>query len=87
MASEAGWLGKLQSINQSIFSMPKPDITTACFKDSDNTCRILDGQKVFEPSAGVLPTTGWLIANRPTTALVLGLLSLGFVAVIWKVML
>ena len=67
--------------------MSNPDITTAYFKDSDNTCRILDGQQVFEPSAGILPITGWLIADRPTTALVLGLLSLGFVAVTWKVML
>lgn len=72
MVSEAGWLEKFQSINQSIFSMPT---------------ELLDGRKVFEPSIGVLPTTGWLIANRPITALVLGLLSLGFVAVTWKVML
>ena len=87
MASEAGWLGSTQSINQSIFSMPTPGLTTAYFKTSDNICRILDGQKVFEPSIGVLPTTGWLIANRPVIALVLGLLSLGIVAVTWKVML
>ena len=87
MLSEAGWLGKVQFINQSILSMPNPDLTTAYFKASDNLCRILEGQKVFEPSVAVFPTTGWLIANRPITALVLGLLSLGFVAVTWKVML
>ena len=87
MASEAGWLGSIQSINQSIFSMSTPDLTTAYFKAPDNMCRILDGQKVFEPSVGVLPTTGWLIANRPTTAMVLGLLSLSFVVMTWKVML
>ena len=86
MASEAGWLGSIQSINQSIFSMPTPDLTTAYFKTPDNICRILDGQKVFKPSIGVRPTTGWLVANRPVTALVLGLLSLGFVAITWKVM-
>ena len=87
MASEGGWLGSIQSINQSIFSKPTQDLTTAYFKTSDNICRILNGQKVSEPSIGVLPTTGWLIANRPVTALVLGLLSLGFAAVTWKVIL
>ena len=66
--------------------MPNPGLTTAYFKASDNICRILDGQKVFEPSVGVLPTTGWLIFNRPITALLLGLLSLGLLAITWKVM-
>ena len=86
MASEAGGPGKLQSINQSIFSIPNPGLTTAYFKATDNICGILDGQKVFESSVGVLPTTGWLISDRPITALLLGLLSLGLVAITWKVM-
>ena len=66
--------------------MPNPGLTTAYFKASENICRILDGQKVFEPSFRVLPITGWLISNRPVTALLLGLLSLGLVAITWKVM-
>ena len=87
MASEAGWLREGQSINHSIFSMPNPDLKTTYFEASDHTCRILDGQKVFQPSVGVLSTTAWLITNRPITAVVLSLLSLCFLAVIWKVML
>ena len=87
MVSEAGWLGKHQYINQSIFSMPNPDLKTAYFQASNHVCSILDGQKIFQASAGVLPATGWLIATRPITALVLCLSSLCFVTVIWKVML
>ena len=87
MASEAGWLGIHQYINQSIFSMPNPDLKTAYFEASNHVCSILDVQKIFPPSAGVLPAIGWLIATRPITALVWCLSSLWFVAVTWKVML
>lgn len=86
MASETGWLGKHQSINQSIFSILSPDLKTAYFQASNHMCSILDGQKVIQPSVGVLPATGWLIATRPITAVVLGFSSLCFVVVIWKVM-
>lgn len=65
--------------------MPKPDLKSAYLKASDHICRILDGEKIFQPSVGVLPTAGWLIADRPITAVVLCLLSLCFVAVTWKV--
>ena len=67
--------------------MPNMDLGTAYFQASNHMCSILDGQKVFQPSIGLLPATGWLIATRPITAMVLCLLSLCILAVTWKVML
>ena len=87
MASDADWIGKHQFVNQSIFSMPIPELKAAYFQASNHMCSFLDGQKVFQPSVGVLPATGWLIATGSITAVVLCLSSLCFVAVTWKVML
>ena len=67
--------------------MPNVDLKTAYFQASNHMCSILDGQELFQPSLGVLPPTGWLIATRPITAVMLCLLSLCILAVTWKVML